>query len=243
MPSIPKWLGNTMEIVSSKYYHAVEVTAVEYLTGTLKKVRFEGDLTKTSFTAGNVIEFRVNATDYRHYTPSVYDAAQGICEVIFYLHDQGSGSKWAEQLKTGDKIKLIGPGGRMKYLPEYTHHFVFGDETSISLMNCMENEAEKKQQFFFGLIEMKKEHSYWIDLLESSLIKPIESTLENPANQVISMLSGWEQEFWESTEDICFYLTGRAKSIQALRKFLLEKGIFSKQIKTDPYWSEGKKGL
>jgi NADPH-dependent ferric siderophore reductase len=36
---------------------------------------------------------------------------------------------------------------------------------------------------------------------------------------------------------------GNAKSIQAFRKALREKGVSNKNIHTQPYWAEGKVGL
>ncbi|HBG41466.1 MAG TPA: hypothetical protein DDW85_08645 [Porphyromonadaceae bacterium] len=76
-----------------------------------------------------------------------------------YLHGKGIGSRWADALEKGDEIKLIGPGGSLKY------------------------------------------------------------------------------------KVVFFYLTGRVKSIRAVKEFLISKGISQKEIKTEPYWNEGKEGL
>ncbi len=40
-----------------------------------------------------------------------------------------------------------------------------------------------------------------------------------------------------------FYLTGRARSIQAMRRYLLSRGVASGRIRCEPYWAEGKQGL
>ena len=88
MPKLPKWVANGVEKVFSHLMHPVAVTHTQYLDDQLKLVRFEGDLSKTKFTPGNVIEFRVNDTDFRHYTPSLFNKSAGVCEVIFYLHHQ-----------------------------------------------------------------------------------------------------------------------------------------------------------
>jgi len=49
--------------------------------------------------------------------------------------------------------------------------------------------------------------------------------------------------FWQHWSGNTFYLTGRAKSNQAVRKMLTLKGIVMKNIVTERYWAEGKKGL
>ncbi len=243
MPRVPKWLADTMEKVSSKYFHPVTVTHTEYYTPQLKLVRLEGELNFSGFVAANVVEFRVSDTDYRHYTPSLYDPEKKICEIIFYLHDQGVGSKWAENLKNGDTLKLMGPGGKMSYQPEYKKHFVFGDETSLGLMVCMEQAIRKNNQHYFGLAELNKEHLDWVQYLNFPETIAVESSFEHPAKPSVEWLNRSESVWGTDKKEICFYLTGRAKSIQQLRKNLIEKGIDSRQIKTYPYWAEGKKGL
>ena len=67
--------------------HVVEVTQVKELHPQLRRVRFEGDLSKADFVPGQVIEFRVSLTEFRHYTPSFYDQENVIFDVFFFLHD------------------------------------------------------------------------------------------------------------------------------------------------------------
>lgn len=243
MPRIPKWLGDTMETVFSRMIIPVSVICVEYISPQLKKIVMQGDFAKAKYTPGNVIEFRVTENDFRHYTISDFDKEKGLCEMLVYLHGQGVGSKWIENLKAGDNLKLMGPGGKMSYQFSFQQHFVFGDETSLGLMLCMEQAALKNKQLFFGLAELEKEHLGWINFLNSESIKSTESCFKNPAQPAIDLLSQWKDYFNENINDSCFYLTGRARSIQQFRKFLMEKGVASKQIKTEPYWAEGKKGL
>lgn len=243
MPRIPKWLGDTMETVFSRMIIPVSVAGVEYIFPGLKKIIMQGDFSKIKFTPGNVIEFRVTDTDFRHYTISNFDKEKGICEMLVYLHGQSVGCKWIENLKAGDSLKMMGPGGKLSYQFSFQQHFVFGDETSLGLILCMEEAALKNKQSFFGLIELEKKHLEWINYLNSKSINSAESCFENPAKPCIDLLNNMENYFGENIDDTCFYLTGRAKSIQAFRKFLTEKGISYKQIKTEPYWAEGKKGL
>lgn len=242
MAVVPKWLGDTMEVVYQRFMHEMIVTEVEYLDEKLKRVRFEGDFRKIKFTPGQVVKVRLNDTEYRHYTLSAFDASAGFCEIVFYLHGTGPGSEWAEKLSVGDRTKLLGPGGRLQYSENKENHFLFGDETSLGWMKCMEEEAERREQFFFGFAELDESHQDWADRLGSS-VKIVNKSADKPAQPVIDILKEWEEDFWETAGGTVFYLTGRAKSIQAFRKFLLSKGISSKRIKTEPYWAEGKCGL
>jgi len=242
MATVPKWLGDTMEVVYQRFMHEMVVTDIEYLDEKLKRVRFEGDLRKVKFIPGYVVKVRVNDTEYRHYTLSAFDTTVGYCEIVFYLHGMGPGSSWAEALRMGDKVKLLGPGGKLHYSESKENHFLFGDETSLGWMKCMEEEAERREEFFFGFAELDEPHQDWASRLGSS-VKIVEKSSDNPAQPVIDILKEWEEDFWETAGNTVFYLTGRTKSIQAFRKFLLSKGISSNRIKSEPYWAEGKSGL
>ncbi len=243
MPTVPKWLADTLEKVSSKHYHPVAVTHTEYYAADLKLVRFEGDIHQADFVAGNVVEFRVTDTGYRHYTPSSYDALNHVCEVIFYLHGQGPGSAWASSLKPGDRTKLMGPGGKMSYQAAFRRHFVFGDETSLGLMICMERAAREHGHDFRALAELGDTRQEWPAVLGSAAIQVATCSPEDPAGPAIRLFITGALVPDDETDDTCFYLTGRARSIQQFRKMLVARGVANRQIKTYPYWAEGKKGL
>lgn len=113
MPSMPKWLGDFSEKVFKNAYRETVVTQTEYYDEKLKRVRYQGeDLKKVDWIPAQEIEFRINDTDYRHYTPSCWNKEKGYVDVIFYLHGRGVGSLWADSLKEGDSVMIIGPGGK-----------------------------------------------------------------------------------------------------------------------------------
>ncbi len=242
MSRIPKWLGDTMEVVFSKMIHPVEVLSVKNIAPALKSIVMEGNFTGVKFKAGNVIEFRINSKEYRHYTASRFDTEKGICEMLIYLHGHGDGSKWIDNLQVGDSLKLMGPGGKIAYLDDREHHFIFGDETSLGLLLSIQEEANRKGHRHFGLAELEEKHKDWPALLGVSA-EVVPKSFEHPAAPAWDKLESMEDEFWAQWQEAAFYLTGRAKSIQAVRKVLIAHGISMKQIKTEPYWAERKKGL
>ncbi|MEM6346759.1 MAG: siderophore-interacting protein [Bacteroidota bacterium] len=242
MPSLPKWLANGMEKVFNGMMQPVEVAQTKYYHSHLKWVQFSGELSDTKFDAGNVIEFRISDTDFRHYTPSHYDKAKGVCEVLFYLHGYGPGSIWADRLEAGDQMKLMGPGGKMAYQFEQQRHFCFGDESSLGLCLNIQSEAKKQGNAFKCLLELDAENQSWPEMiaLEAELMG---KSHEYAAQEALDYIEAWPQTSWAEWQEASFYLTGRAKSIQRLRKSLLNKGVSRKQIISSPYWAEGKKGL
>ncbi len=244
MPKVPKWMANAMESLFSGMYHPVQVTAVEYVADRLRKVRFEGDFSKSKkeFIPGNVIEFRISDTEFRHYTPSYFNQKEGICEVLFYLHDKGPGSRWVEHLKTGDKLNLLGPGGKIKYNTTSKTHIAFGDETSLGSFVCIKKETEKQGHQFLGIVELDNENKNWGDVLGLKIITAVKNDVEKGADAILKLEDLLIHQYLNKNETT-FYLTGNAKSILALKKFLMVNGFTSKQIQTEPYWVEGKQGL
>lgn len=225
-------------------YSEVVVTAVNSIDEGLKSVRFEGVFLniKTDFVPGQKIEFRVSDTEYRHYTPSYFNQEEGVCEVLFYLHDKGPGSRWAAGLKKGDTLKMIGPGGKMRYDTHANIHILYGDETSLGLFHCMSEEAATRGEHCFCIAELDEAHRHWPGLVnvQAATVVPHVVFKAYTAN---AKLEEWLQTYTGSRERIAFYLTGNAKAIQAFRKNLLVLDFQSAQIQSDPYWAEGKCGL
>ncbi|SJN22610.1 Oxidoreductase FAD-binding domain protein [Sphingobacterium sp. JB170] len=235
-------MADAMESLFSGSYHPVTVTEVNYLEAELKHVRFEGDFSasKRKFRPGNVIEFRINETEFRHYTPSLFDHGRGVCDVLFYLHGMGPGSDWAATLKKGDGLKLLGPGGKLKFDINANDHFVFGDETSLGLMQSMYRAAEAQDTTCECLVELDSNHIAWTDLVDI----PIHPVAKSPKGKAVTALPEVDCFLQRSDRHkTAFYLTGNAKSIQVIRKHLVNSGITASQIQSDPYWVEGKTGL
>lgn len=238
MPKVPKWMANAMESLFSGSYHPVHISKTDYLTPSFKKVTFEGDFSKLSrpFIAGNVIEFRINDTEFRHYTPSYFNSEEGVCEVLFYLHGKGPGSQWVSRLEKGDRTKLLGPGGKIRFDQQAARHLCFGDETSLGLLKCLSDEAAQKNAECRCIAELDPAHQEWPALAGLACLTADKSP-QAPAAGAIDSLAAFD------LSDTAFYLTGNAKSIQAVKKYLAEKGVQSKRIQTEPYWAEGKTGL
>lgn len=242
MPRIPKWLGDTIETVFSRMITPVDIIGVEYLLPALKKIVMKGDFSKMHFTPGNVIEFRVTDIEFRHYTVSAFDKERQTCEMLIYLHDRGVGSKWAQNLKAGDRIGLMGPTSRIKYKIDYEAHFIFGDETSIGLMQFIVKETERHGHSYYCLAELNELNHRWLETLGISA-HIVEKEYAPAAKCAVEAIIEKPAGSWAQWSSAAFYLTGRAKSIQAVRKALVARGIAMKNIFTEPYWAEGKKGL
>ncbi|MGD1848324.1 MAG: siderophore-interacting protein [Salibacteraceae bacterium] len=242
MPNLPKWAADAAEKIFTKFYHPMVVTKTEYLDTDWKRVCFSGDLHRVGYTPGQVIEFRVTDTQFRHYTPSSFDAEKGQCEVLFYLHEKGPGSIWAAQLQPGDAISLMGPGGDKTFRTAATHHFFFGDETSLGLYANFKQLALTTDKEYLCLLELDVDHWHWPRLIELEAdIVPKNET--NPGSHAAKAIQELDYRLWKTWRLATFYLTGCACSVRQVRKALRSKGVAAHQISRYPYWSTSKTGL
>lgn len=241
MPKVPKWVADAMESVFSGQIRKVAVSGITYLNPYIKKVTFRGEFSKIIFKPGQAISIRVDETNFRNYTPSYWDSENGIFEVIFHLHGNGPGSSYISGLQLNDVLSIVLPRGFDLYRKEYNYHFLFGDETTIGLFESLQQLIEENGQNYIGIMELNTDTQKVKLNIRNGL--DVVSSSANKAQNAISLLESLPDRVWKLWENGAFYLMGNGRSIQNFRKALLGKGVSSRNIKTQPYWVEGKIGL
>lgn len=138
-------------------------------------------------------------------------------------------------------VTITLPRGFNVYREEHKYHFFFGDETTIGLFENLQHVIEEDGQEYIGILELNK------DTLNSKIHtnSGLEIVLSSSdiAQNAISILNKLPGRVWELWKDGAFYLMGNGRSIQTFRNALKDKGVNLRNIKTQPYWVEGKVGL
>ena len=67
----------------------------------------------------------------RDYTPRRYDAAAGVLQLDFAIHDAGPATTWATHAKPGLPLGVGGPRGSFIIPTEFDWHLLIGDETAL----------------------------------------------------------------------------------------------------------------
>lgn len=239
MPSMPKWLNDTMEnIFASKYIRETTVIETENISDHLRRIKFSGNLLGLEYKPGYSIEFRVNDTDYRKYTPYNYDKADGTFEILCHLHGSASGCDFIENLKVGETIKYIIPRGKDMFKCDFKHHIVIGDETSLGAALSIKYETEGYGYYSFDSIFELDDHQV---LKELNLYG--NHSLKNEPEKILESIDILFKEGVIELDNSAFYITGNGKTLQKVRKSLKENNISGQQIFSQAYWIEGKKGL
>ncbi|KFE96998.1 siderophore-interacting protein [Chryseobacterium luteum] len=240
MPSLPKWINDTLENVMSSKFKECTVIHTENLSTDLRLIRFASDLEDVHFEPAYAIGIRVTERDYRNYSPFNFNKQAGTFDVIFHLHDTGSvGSSFANSLSVGDTTKILLPRGKRFFEPNAEIHFSIGDETSLGSSLSIKEAAEEIGGTFVCLHELEEPAA----LKELGLYG-----YHAPKNDIQSTMEVLEEFLQEEKQAIynneaVFYLTGNGNTMSVIRKFLKAKGVDGKCIRSQAYWIEGKKGL
>lgn len=232
-------MGDAIDSIMASKYLQLQVRDTAELSPYVKKVSFTGDLREISCQAGYAIAFRVSATEYRNYTPSWFSSAENECEIIFHLHGNGPGSDYAAGLSPGDIVKMVPPRGRTFYR-DHPYHFFFGDETTLGLYKAMQQEVAQHDQLYTGILELDPANVFLpgdmglaTDVLDK---RRTDRALAERLDKTLHVTGIPADAFM-------YYLTGNAASIQLFRSILKARGVQSRNIRTQPYWAAGKKGL
>lgn len=234
--SIPKWVSN---LFGSTMRPNVKVLETHYISPHIKKIHFQGDISKWNFQIGYASVIRVSETEFRNYTVAYHDKAKGFFNIIFHVHGNEVGSLFIDNLKTGDELFISPPRGKKFYETDNTkQQFIFGDETSLGLACSFLPILKQNQhqfQFYFELDDRNKDIPQLL-ALENVTVFPKNGYFRN--EKWINDLPISQAVDWQAGS---FILTGNAKSVQTFRKVL--KSITTRNIFFQGYWLEGKKGL
>lgn len=240
MPSLPKWINDTVENVWSSKFKDCTVIHIENITADLKKIRFESDLQDVQFEPAYAIGIRINDRDFRNYSPFNFKREAGTFEVLFHVHDDtAAGSNFVTRLSQGDSIKILMPRGKRFFEPGSKVHFSIGDETSLGSSLSIIEAAEENGALFVCLHELEE---------CSALEKLNLYGYHSPKKSIMRMIEALtdflrEEKEAVSHDDVVFYLTGNGDRMSLIRKFLKAKGVSPRCIRSQAYWIEGKKGL
>ncbi|EHO07547.1 hypothetical protein HMPREF9714_02627 [Myroides odoratimimus CCUG 12901] len=242
MPKIPKLIGTIVKTAWSKMFVTVVVTQKEQLANGLLRIRFEADLSNAKYEIGQAILMQISDTEYRNYTPSIFNKEEGYFDVIFHQKAKGPGTTFFKNITIGTELTSSLPRGLNIYDENTYYHFFYGDDTCIGFCQALQEEMKKNNHKLEGLLELS-DHSipYANDHLPH--MEYIEKSDDKEVYPAVDYLESIDTYRWNKLVHGQFYLMGNGKSIQKFRKALRAKGVSSNNIITQPFWVEGKIGL
>ncbi len=216
---------------------AAERVAEGFRLITLESPEFRG----ARWAPGQKVQIAIgSAFVARTFTPMDWDADAGRTHILGYAHAGGGpGSAWLDRAAPGDPCDVFGPRASLDVSRAAGMCVVIGDETSIGLA-C-------------ALARWRPAGSPAACLLEVDRLADVRAVLARldlHAGELFQRTTGdahlddVERRLPElAASGATFVLTGKASSIQRLRRALKGLGVPSSRLATKPYWVPGKTGL
>jgi len=216
------------------------VVAMERLADRFRLITLEGSaLRGVAWTPGQKIQIAMgSAFVARTYTPIDWDPAAGRTRFLGYAHGDDPGSTWVRDLKAGDECDIFGPRRSLDVSGVANSLAIFGDETSIGLAHALLHQHRGRAVKCY----------FEVDDVEASRSVAVHLELDN------AVLFGRTQRdaHLEEMETVfpalvaagtTFVLTGKASSIQRIRRSLKSRAVPAAPIVVKAYWAAGKVGL
>jgi len=234
---LPKWAADLTEKAGS-IMPDMKISEAVYISPNIKKIRFQGDISRMNFQIGYANIIRVSDTEFRNYTASYHNVREGILDIIFHIHGNGVGSRYMDRLQPEDKLRISIPRGKKLYDETIRQQFIFGDETSLGLACSTLPILQKNKHQYQFYFELNDEHQNIPEILglENYTVFSKKNSFRN--EQWIVELPILNTDEWKTSN---YILTGNVTSVQTFRKVLKDKSRGN--IASQGYWLEGKKGL
>ena len=238
MPNFGKVIGDSLKKL---VFREFTVSRVTRLSEHFERIDFVCEALRGGrFSPGDKVQLACDGGT-RTYTPFSFDTARGALSVLVYLHGDGPSARWARNVNEGDRVFAFGPRGSLALAPESGPLALFGDETSFGLARALleSRGATNGLSFVFEVTNANESRSV-LDTLELPSFELVErrgedAQLTEVEARVRAVLAQ------DSARRLVF--TGKAQSIQTLRKRLKIEPIAHAGQWVKAYWSPGKRGL
>jgi NADPH-dependent ferric siderophore reductase len=221
------------------------VTSVEALGPRMRLLRLEGPQTRDlRWIPGQQVRVIVagasSALDWlmgtlRTYSVWNYDGVS--LELVAFDHAEGPGAAWARAAAVGDEVTLMKPQGDFTLRPTGFHLFV-GEETASVALGAMLRAVPTAEKAV-AVIEVQEA----ADALP--LVGDVRWHYRGSASAADSKsLVEAVRAVMLPDEPGVAYLAGEARTIQAVRSYLVkERGWPRRSVFTKPFWTSGKTGM
>jgi NADPH-dependent ferric siderophore reductase len=238
-------MANFAEVVGHSlkklFLRELNVVRVTRLTQRFERVDFASDaLRGVRFAAGDKVQIAL-AGGTRTYTPFSFDAARGALSLLVYLHGDGPSAVWAKGLSEGDRAYAFGPRGSLALASESGPLLLFGDETSFALARALLESRGSASGLSFVF---ETAHPGESSAVSSALgLQNAELVERRQSADHGSEVEARVRAILARDSSTRLVLTGKAQSIQELRKRLKAQPLAHAGQLVKAYWAPGKRGL
>ncbi|MGH3726245.1 MAG: siderophore-interacting protein [Mycobacterium sp.] len=237
MAAIASRLSDMLSDVLFTPVHVIEATQ---LATCFVKIRIASPaFQRAQWTPGDKLQLRTRrgSLHVRAYTPMNWDNREGSTELLAFLHGDGLGARWFDDVTVGTDCDVVGPSGSLD-LTKVSNSTVFvGDETSVALAHALRSIVPAAVCIYeatdiaslCALLAMLKLNDNTLVVAKSpdsaTLLDELRKTLES------------------SPRPYDLIVSGDAATVNAVRRGARRWPHLAPRIKARAYWAQGRTGL
>jgi len=210
---------------TARLLHRAVIAGSERLSNEFTLVNFKCDWNNYPLLPGQELFLYTDNNSKRSYTCCSVDKVQRQAAVLLY----GDVNNCAVNTTTGKILQFSIEKEKLAYDALATHHFFFGDETSIGLFNAYKETALQNDHEYFGVLELNPHNEQVLSRLKL-LVDSVPPSASKPAQHAIQWMEEMHPNCWMAWKKASFYLAGRARLIQSFGEYLLKRGVSPLQI-------------
>jgi ferric-chelate reductase (NADPH) len=217
------------------------VASHEVVADRFHLLTLQGDeLRGVRWTPGDKVQVVLSPWVHRTYTPMSWDAQLGVTRLLAYAHGESPGAIWARSAEEGDQVKLFGPRGSLELPARSRPALVVGDETSFALAHALSGTdgglAEVDLVFEVDDVDASEMALERIGVGTARLVA------RRPGDSHLGQLESFAIEAARAGA-AHHLLTGKATSIQRVKRALRAAVGRAASSKSKAYWAPGRTGL
>jgi len=210
---------------TARLLHRAVIANSEQLTDEFMLVNFKSDCNNHPLLPGQELLLYTDNNSKRTYTCCSVDKVQRQAAVLLY----GDVNNCAVNTTTGKTLQFSIEKEKLAYDALATHHFFFGDETSIGLFNAFKEIALQNDHEYFGVLELKAHNEQVLNRLKL-LVDSVPPSASKLGQYSIQWMEEMHPHCWMAWKKASFYLAGKARLIQSFGEYLLKRGVSPLQI-------------
>lgn len=238
MASVKRIVG---DLVGKWIFHQLAIESIDEVAPRFRRLSLRGEALKgASFSAGDKVQVVLDP-GFRTYTPFALDPQHGHMSLLVFMHGDTPGSSWGRSARVGDAVRVFGPRGSLPLASWQTPAVIFGDETSFALARSL-REHRGGAGSIHCVFEVS-DRGAAAAALASLELSGAELIERREGDDHLSEAAQRVQAALEKRPGSKLALTGKAQSIQSVRRALRERAVSHGGEKVKAYWSPGKRGL
>jgi NADPH-dependent ferric siderophore reductase len=231
MSAIKKALNGLLKPI----LRAVRIDRVSDVAERFRCIDLSGEALAARCEPGDKLQVMIDG-DFRTYTPFAFDAAAGRLSLLAFTHGEGPAARWARAAQAGDALHVFGPRGSLPLRALPSPAVLTGDETSLAVARALQ-ELGRASAVVLEVddVTASRAAAEAIDLRDVVMVA---RAVEDAHLEAL-----WSALKVASPPNSALVLTGKAQTIQALRKLASRDGVAYATQKSKAYWAPGKRGL